>query len=224
MDEKEWLILLGGAALGYLMSVAANFTTVPIGYAAGEFRSRLIERSKKRASAAYKEVRALHNGEWDKYVYAIHSWGFVICYLIMATGFGIIGFLTPDFYRAPFGFIGLVLFFLMSARRLWIVVLTLNRVQYFRDYEAQLKKRWPDLWARPQCIRASRARTDATGAAPIECWSWSRGMGEVGKIPRITIRRPEQAPASVPVGVRSMRIVRPCSGGGGASRPTSSHL
>jgi hypothetical protein len=31
MDEKEWLILLGGAALGYLMSVAANFTTVPIG-------------------------------------------------------------------------------------------------------------------------------------------------------------------------------------------------
>ena len=52
MDEKDWLILLGGAALGYLMSVAANFTTVPIGYAAGEFRSRLIERSKKRASTA----------------------------------------------------------------------------------------------------------------------------------------------------------------------------
>jgi hypothetical protein len=28
----------------------------------------------------------------------------------------------------------IVLFFLMSVRRLWIVVLTLNRVQYFREY------------------------------------------------------------------------------------------
>lgn len=144
MSAKDWLFLFGGAALSYLVTLVAHFTTVPIGNAADRFKGRLIERSQKRALAAYKEVRALHNGEWDKYIYAIHSWGFVICYLIMATGFGVIGFLTTS-DRAPFGIIGLALFFFMSVRRLWVSVFTLNRVQHFRDYEAQLKKRWPDL-------------------------------------------------------------------------------
>jgi hypothetical protein len=129
---------LVAAALGYLLSVVANFTTVPIGLAAGKFKGRLIERSKTRALQAYKEVRALHDGTRDKYIYAIHSWGFVIAYLIMSSAAAVVGSLFFFLVASTF-------LLLMSARRLWIVVFTLNRVQYFDDYQAQLKKRWPDL-------------------------------------------------------------------------------
>jgi hypothetical protein len=136
---------LVAAALGYLLSVVANFTTVPIGLAAGKFKGRLIERSKTRALQAYKEVRALHDGTRDKYIYAIHSWGFVIAYLIMSSAAAVVGSLLPQSDRAPFFLVASTFLLLMSARRLWIVIFTLNRVQYFDDYQAQLKKRWPDL-------------------------------------------------------------------------------
>lgn len=118
-----------------LASLAAHFTTAPIGNAAGKFKGRLIERSKKRAT------------QWRMgQIHSCHpQLGFCNLLSDRATGFVVFGFLTPQSDRAPFGFIGLTLFFFMSVRRLWIVVVTLNRVRYFRDYEAQLKKRWPDL-------------------------------------------------------------------------------
>jgi hypothetical protein len=145
MNAKDWLLLLVGAALGYLLNLAANFTTAPVGQAAGKFKTRLIERSKKRALQAYEEVRALHNGTRDKYIYGIHSWGFVIAYLTMSSAFFVVAVLSQQPDHALSFFLGSLFLFLMSVRRLWTVVFTLSRVQYFADYQAQLKKRWPDL-------------------------------------------------------------------------------
>jgi hypothetical protein len=145
MNANDWLPLLIAAALGYLLSVVANFTTAPIGLAAGKFKGRLIERSKKRALQAYKEARALHDGTRDKYIYAIHSWGFVIAYLIMSGAAVVVGSLSPQSDLALFCFLVSAFLFLKSAWRLWIVVFTLDRVQFFDDYQTQLKQRWPDL-------------------------------------------------------------------------------
>lgn len=102
-----------------MLNLAANFTTVPISNAAGKFRGRLIERSKKRVLQAYKAVCAFHNGTRDKYSYAIHSWGFVLAYLIMATAFGTVAFLTPQSDRAIVWFIASIVMLPKSVWRLF---------------------------------------------------------------------------------------------------------
>ena len=88
MDTKDLVLLFGGAALGYVLNVVANFTTGPIGSVAGKLRGSFIERNRKAAKASYDEIYAFHSGARDKYIYAVHSWGFVLSYLVMSAASG----------------------------------------------------------------------------------------------------------------------------------------
>jgi hypothetical protein len=62
MDTKEWVLLFGGAALGYVLNVVANFTSGPIGSVAGKLRGSFIERNRRAAKAKYDEIYAFHGG------------------------------------------------------------------------------------------------------------------------------------------------------------------
>jgi len=145
MDTKDWVLLFGGAALGFIINVIANFTTGPIESAAGKLKGIWIERTRKAAKASYEEICALRSGTPDKYIYAIHSWGFVLAYLVMSTAFGVVGFVKEGTNLGGTATLCSMLAFLMSVRRLWAVVLVLNRVQYFDAYRAAIRARWPDL-------------------------------------------------------------------------------
>lgn len=147
MDTKDWVLLFGGAVIGYIINIIANFTTGPIGSAAGKLKGSWIERNRKAAKANYDEIRALRSGTPDKYIYAIHSWGFVLAYLVMSTAFGVVGFVKEGTNLDVMATLCSMLAFLMSVRRLWAVVLVLNRVQYFDAYKAAVRARWPELIA-----------------------------------------------------------------------------
>ncbi len=147
MDNKDWVLLFGGAALGYVFNVVGNFTSGPIGSVVGKLRGSFVERNRKAAKASYDEVYAFHSGTRDKYIYALHSWGFVLSYLVMSTAFGLAGFVKTGTNTGTMLAVVSMLLFLMSVRRLWAVVLVLNRVQFFDAYKAAVRERWPDLIA-----------------------------------------------------------------------------
>ena len=109
----------------------ANFTSGPIGSVAGKLRVSFIERSRKAAKARYEEIYAFHSGTRDKYIYALHSWGFVLPYLVISAAFGAAGFVKTGTNTGAMLAVASMFAFLMSVRRLWAVVLVLDRVQSF---------------------------------------------------------------------------------------------
>ena len=145
MYTKDWVLLFGGAALGYVLNVVANFTSGPIGSVAGKLRVSFIERSRKAAKASYEEIYAFHSGTRDKYIYAVHSWGFVLSYLVMSAAFAVAGVVKTGTNMGAMLAVASMFAFFMSARRLWAVVLVLDRVQSFDAYKAAVRARWPDL-------------------------------------------------------------------------------
>lgn len=65
----------------------------------------------------------------------------------MTTGFGVIGVVKEGTNLGGWVTLASMLTFFMSVRRLWTVVLVLDRVQYFDKYKATVRARWPDLIA-----------------------------------------------------------------------------
>lgn len=110
----------------------------------GKLKSGFIERNKAKALAAYAEVRDLKSGAWDKYLYALNSWGFILVYMLFCIMSSIIAVLGNPEIKVPAG-IGAVLTSLMALRRTAYVVIALNRIRNFEDYRAELLRRWPDI-------------------------------------------------------------------------------
>ena len=97
-----------------------------------------------RALAAYAEVRDLKSGAWDKYLYALNSWGFILVYMLFCIMCSIVGVLGNPEIKLPSG-VGAVFGLLMAIRRTAYLVITLNRIQNFEDYRTELLRRWPDI-------------------------------------------------------------------------------
>jgi hypothetical protein len=158
METKDVWLLFAGAVLGYVINLTATFTAPSVGTAFGKLKSGFIERNKARALAAYVEVWDLKSGKRDKYLYAINHWGSIS--LLTLTGFvaAVTGFAArrvigpiastsqenaPAFTLLFLPF-GVFLLFLVVWRTLR-VGLTLNRIENFEDYRAELLRRWPDI-------------------------------------------------------------------------------
>ncbi len=62
-----------------------------------------IERSRKAAKASYEEIYAFHSGTRDKYIYTVHSWGFVLSYLVMSAAFAVAGVVKTGTNSCPYG-------------------------------------------------------------------------------------------------------------------------
>lgn len=73
MDTKDWVLLFGAAALGYVLNVVANFTSGPIGSVAGKLRGSFIERNRKAAKANYRS----HRGWLGNLVCQPSSWIYI---------------------------------------------------------------------------------------------------------------------------------------------------
>lgn len=144
MGTKDVWLLLAGAALGYVINLITTFTAPSVGSAFGKLKSGFIERNKAKALAAYAEVRDLKSGAWDKYLYALNSWGFILVYMLFCIMSSIIAVLGNPEIKVPAG-IGAVLTSLMALRRTAYVVIALNRIRNFEDYRAELLRRWPDI-------------------------------------------------------------------------------
>jgi hypothetical protein len=146
MDSKDWLLLLGGAALGFVLNVVANFTTAPIGTAIGKLWIRYIERNKQRAKSAYVKISELRSGKRDKQIYAIESVGFIVSYLIMCATLVIIGFIEKESVdNSDLCFVASTLPGLLAWHRFVSTSLTLNRITNFEQYKSDLSGRWPDI-------------------------------------------------------------------------------
>jgi hypothetical protein len=145
MEAKDVLLLLAGSILGFVTSLLATFTAPSIGNAFGKLRCGFIERNKSKALASYAQVRNLKSGAWDKYLYALNSWGFVMVHLVFFAVCTTVGLLHTDPTIRLAGGIGAVVGPVLSLRRLSIMLITLTRVAHFDDYRAELLQRWPDL-------------------------------------------------------------------------------
>jgi hypothetical protein len=144
MNTKDAWLLLAGAFLGFVGSLLATFTAPSVGSVFGKLKSGFIERSKASAVAAYAEVRDLKSGAWDKYLYALNSWGFILVYLLFCIMCSIVAVLGSPEIKLPAG-VGAVFCWLMAIRRTAYLTIALNRIRNFEDYRAQLLRRWPDI-------------------------------------------------------------------------------
>jgi hypothetical protein len=144
METKDAWLLLAGAVLGYIINLMATFTAPSVGTAFSKLKSGFIERNKAKALAAYVEVCDLKSGTWDKYLYALNSWGFILVYMLFCIMCSIIAVLGNPEIKVPAG-IGAVLGWLMAIRRTAYLVITLNRIRNFETYRAELLRRWPDI-------------------------------------------------------------------------------
>jgi hypothetical protein len=145
METKDIWLLFGGAAIGYIINLISTFTAPPVGSALGKLKSGFIERNKARAVASYAEVRDLKSGEWDKYLYALNSWGFILVHMLFCTMCSIVAVLgNQPQIKLPAG-VGAVFGLQMALRRTSHLTLTLNRIRNFEDYRAELLRRWPDI-------------------------------------------------------------------------------
>jgi hypothetical protein len=145
METKDLWLLLAGAVLGYVINLIANFTAPSVGSAFGKLKSGFIERNKAKALDAYAGVRDLKSGAWDKYLYALNSWGFIIVYLLFGTMGSIVGLLAKDQATGVFALGSAMVGLLMAFRRISNLFLTLGRVENFEDSRAELLRRWPDV-------------------------------------------------------------------------------
>jgi hypothetical protein len=136
---------MAGSILGFLTSLLATFTALPIGNAFGKLKSGLIERNKAKALASYAVVQDLKSGKWDKYLYALNSWGFVIVHLVFFAMCTTIGLLHSEPIIRLAGGVGSGIGMALSLRRLSYLIMTLRRVEGFDYYRAELLRRWPDL-------------------------------------------------------------------------------
>lgn len=145
MEAKDVLLLVAGSILGFLASLLATFTAPSIGNAFGKLKSGWIERNKAKALANYVVVRDLKSGAWDKYLYALNSWGFVIVHLLFRAVGTTVGLLHSDPVIRLVGGILSGAGLARSLRRLSYLILSLRRLDHFDDYRAELLRRWPDL-------------------------------------------------------------------------------
>jgi hypothetical protein len=145
MDTKDIWILFAGAALGYIGNLIATFTAPSVGNAFGKAKSQFIERRKANALLNYFQARDLKTGVRNKYFYAINSWGFILVYLSFSFASGIVGQLDKTSSLSSLYLLSSMCSALLAIRRTAKVVLMLDRVENFEQYEATLKKRWPDI-------------------------------------------------------------------------------
>ena len=155
MEAKDIWLLLAGAALGFVGSVLATFAAPSIGSVFGKLKSGFIERSKSNALASYVVVRDLHTGKRDKYLYAINGWASINVLILGGLMAGGLGFITRRLVGGPIepihpvrtllALIVGILIVLLVLRHLLTLFLTLNRVDNFDHYRAELLKRWPDI-------------------------------------------------------------------------------
>jgi hypothetical protein len=96
MEAKDVLLLVAGPIPGYLMSLLATFSAPPLSSVFGKLKSGWIERNKAKALANYVVARDLNSGKWDKYLYALNSWGFVIAHLVFCAMGTTVGLLHSD--------------------------------------------------------------------------------------------------------------------------------
>jgi hypothetical protein len=70
--------------------------------------------------------------------------GFILVYMLFCIMGSIVGILGNPEIKLPSG-VGAVFGLLMAIRRLAYLIITLNRIQNFEDYRAELLRRWPDV-------------------------------------------------------------------------------
>jgi hypothetical protein len=145
METKDAWLLLASIPLSYLAGLLTTFTAPPLSNAFGKLKSGFIERNRARALASYAVVQDLRSGKWDKYLYSLDSWGFILVHLLFGLASGIIGVLTNDPIVRVSTMAVSVLATLMSIRRTAHLFLTRSRMNNFDDYRAELLRRWPDI-------------------------------------------------------------------------------
>ena len=145
MDGKDIGILFAGTILGYIGNLVATFTAPSVGNALGKAKSRFIERNKAKALLNYFEARDLKTGVKDKYLYAMNSWGFILVYLGFSFASAIVGSMDKPSNLVGLLFLSSMGSGFMAIRRTGKLILMLDRVQNFEQYEATLKHQWPDF-------------------------------------------------------------------------------
>jgi len=90
MGLTFWLSLGGGAAIGFVVSLLANYFTPTFSDFVNRRRSNFIERNKKRALENFRTIKDLHEGQRDKYLYLMELWGLLHLSVIFGTGFFVI--------------------------------------------------------------------------------------------------------------------------------------
>lgn len=145
METKDIWILFAGAALGYIGNLIATFTAPAVSSILGTAKRKFIERNKTKALLSFFEVKALKTGVRDKHLYALNSWGFVLVYMSIFFTCVIIGGLNTEKNWDLIFLIGSLLPAFLAIRRLGTLLLTLDRLQNFDQYEATLEKKWPDI-------------------------------------------------------------------------------